>query len=51
MVMSSAGLRLESGWSGKAQKQLKNYPLVREGAPYQETSNYLTEKKNLVMSS
>jgi hypothetical protein len=43
MAVSSAGLRLKSGCSGKAQKQLysklQSHPLVREGAPYKETHN------------
>jgi hypothetical protein len=53
MAMSSAGLRPKSDCSGKAQKELysklQTRPLVREGAPYKETSKRQTENKNLVM--
>jgi hypothetical protein len=55
MVVSSTGLGPESDCSGKAQQQLysklQTRPLVREGAPHQETLKYHTEKKNLVMGS
>jgi hypothetical protein len=55
MVVSSAGLRPESDCTGKAQKQLysklQTHPLVREGAPYQETRNRQRDKRNLVMGS
>jgi hypothetical protein len=46
MAVSSVGLRPKSDCSGKAQKQLysklQTNPLVREGAPHQETSNRQT---------
>jgi hypothetical protein len=52
MVMSSEGLRPKSDSSGKAQKQLysklQTRPLVREGAPHQETRNRQTENKNIL---
>jgi hypothetical protein len=55
MVMNSAGLFPESDFAGKAQKQfmtkLQTHPLVREGVSQQETRNYQTENKNLVMGS
>jgi hypothetical protein len=55
MAVSSAGLGPKSDCSGKAQKQLysklQTRPLVREGAPQQETGNHQTENKNLVMGS
>jgi hypothetical protein len=55
MAVSSAGLRPKSHCSCKAQKQLYEYitanPLVREGAPLQETRNRQKENRNLVMGS
>jgi hypothetical protein len=48
MAVRSAGLRPKSDCSGKAQKQLysklQTRPLVREGAPYQETLNRQRDK-------
>jgi hypothetical protein len=55
MAVSSAGLRHKSDSSGKAQKQLysklQTRPLVREGAPHEETRNRQRDKRNLVMGS
>jgi hypothetical protein len=49
MAVSFAGCEPESDCSGSAQKQLYSklqiHPLVRDGAPHQETSNSQTEKK------
>jgi hypothetical protein len=46
MVVSSAGLGPRVNCTNK----LQIHPIVREGAPYQETRNYQTEK-NLAMGS
>jgi hypothetical protein len=45
MAVSSAGLRPKSHCSGKAQKQLQTRPLVKEGAPHQETRNRQGDKR------
>jgi hypothetical protein len=47
IVVSSAGLEPKGDCSGKAQ----THPLVREGAPQQESRNCQTDNKNLVMGS
>jgi hypothetical protein len=51
MVMSLAGLRPEKDCAGNAQQQLKlqTRPLVKKGAPHQQTRNYpkiIKESKN-----
>jgi hypothetical protein len=55
MVASSVGLAPYSDRFGKTQKQLysklQTSPLVREGAPHQETCNCQRENKNLIMGS
>jgi hypothetical protein len=42
---------VESGCSGNCTSELQTHPLVKEGAPQQETRNCQAEKKNLVLSS
>jgi hypothetical protein len=49
--ISSEGLGLESNCCGKARKQLQTHPLVREGAPQQETRICQRENKNVVIGS
>jgi hypothetical protein len=46
MIMDSAELGPESGCSGKAQKQLQIYPLVREGSKLKKPTIVRQKRKN-----